>query len=560
MARVVAIGLDSVDIGLVERLIGEGQLPNLAALRARAARATLSIPTEYRSEAPWTEFGAGRSSESNRYWSTVIFDPETYGCPTIGAAAFVPFYALGAEKTVIALDIPHVRPHADVHGLQVIGWSVHDPEFPRCSVPSGLLRDIETTAGQQRATAVEFSGSWNQPRYIARYAQAVIDGARRRGAAVRLLLERCPEWDFLLVGISDAHQTGHQMWHGVDDRSPLRTASTAPIARESLLAIHRAIDASIGDILAAAGGAIVVVFSVKGMESASAEVVAWLLIPELLHRLRFGQPFVPSPARAGSIPGPLVPRPETRPGGPARQALAGSQPLRFRFVRRTIARATQSVARRGRLARRDREVAERMARLPLHEPVDALRLSSPIGSDAAWEPVGWYQPHWPRMRAFVIPSFSDVHLRINLAGRERDGLVAGGDYEAACDEVERELGACRDARTGQPVFVKISRMRSADPFAADGPAADIIAQCGGSVDVIDHPTVGRLGPFPYFRTGSHSVRGFAWVAGEGVRPGEVGDFPALDLPPTLLELLEARPPHALDGEVIRGLVPKLVAV
>ena len=80
------------------------------------------------------------------------------------------------------------------------------------------------------------------------------------------------------------------------------------------------------------------------------------------------------------------------------------------------------------------------------------------------------------------------------------------------------------------------------------------------MDVIDHPTVGRLGPFPYFRTGSHSVRGFAWVAGEGVRPGEVGDFPALDLPPTLLELLEARPPHALDGEVIRGLVPELVAV
>ena len=183
MPRVVAIGLDSVDIGLVERLIGEGQLPNLAALRARAARATLRIPTEYRSEAPWTEFGAGRSSESKRYWSTVIFDPETYGCPTIGAAAFVPFYALGAEKTVIALDIPHVRPHADVRGLQVIGWSVHDPEFPRCSVPSGLLRDIETTAGQQRATAVEYSGSWNQPLYIARYAEAVVDGARRRGAA-----------------------------------------------------------------------------------------------------------------------------------------------------------------------------------------------------------------------------------------------------------------------------------------------------------------------------------------------------------------------------------------
>ncbi len=557
MSRVVAIGLDSVDHGLVDRLVGEGQLPNLAALRARAARARLRIPTEYRSEAPWTDFGSGRASGSNRYWSTLIFEPETYRCPTVGAATVPPFYALGPERKVIALDVPHVRPHQGVEGLQVVGWGAHDPQFPRCSIPSGLLREIEMSAGQQRAGAVEYSGSWNQPDYLERLTRVVIDGARRRGAVVRLLVERCPDWDLLLVGISDGHQPGHQMWHGVDDRSPLSDASTAPVARECLVAIHRAIDASIGDILEAAGEATVVVFSLKGMEPADAEVVAPLLIPELLHRLHFGLPLVPTPAGFGAIPPPLVPHTDRGPAWPVWQALSAARLLRLSFLGRSVARADRFLRDRLRALRRSRAAPAHGAAEPLHEPVDALSLEPVIGSVDWWHPACWYQEHWPKMRAFVIPSYSDVHLRINLAGREREGLVPAGDYEAACDEVERELRACQDARTGQPVFGKITRMRSAEPLVARGPGADIVAQCAGPTDVLDHPTIGRLGPFPYQRTGTHSSEGFAWVAGEGIRPGDAGEFPALDLPPTLLELLAARSPHRLDGEAIRGLLPGL---
>jgi predicted AlkP superfamily phosphohydrolase/phosphomutase len=488
----------------------------------------------------------------------MIFEPDTYRCPTVGAAAIAPFYALGTEHKVIALDVPHVRPHQGVEGLQVIGWGAHDPQFPPCSVPSGLLREIEVIAGQHRAGEVEYSGSWNQPRYLECLARVVIDGARRRGAVVRLLVERCPEWALLLVGISDGHQPGHQMWHGVDDRSPLSDASTAPIARECLVAIHRAIDASIGDILEAAGDATVVVFSLKGMEPADAEVAAPLLIPELLHRLHFGRPFVPSPVGVMGIPPPLVPRTDSRPEWPAWQALDTARLLRFSLFGRSVARAKRFLRRRLRGQQRSRDVSARMAAEQLHEPVDALSLEPVISSVDWWHPACCYREHWPKMRAFVIPSYSDVHLRINLAGREREGLVPAGDYEVACDEVERELRACQDARTGRPVFGKITRMRSAEPLAARGPGADIVAQCAGPTDVLDHPTIGRLGPFPYLRTGTHSSEGFAWVAGDGIRPGDAGEFPALDLPPTLLELLAARPPHRLDGEAIRGLLPGLV--
>ena len=67
-------------------------------------------------------------------------------------------------------------------------------------------------------------------------------------------------------------------------------------------------------------------------------------------------------------------------------------------------------------------------------------------------------------------------------------------------------------------------------------------------DVVDHPKYGRIGPIPYRRSGSHRARGFWAVKGPGIVAGTV--FPeadAINLPPTLLELMGAPIPAYLDG-------------
>ena len=104
-----------------------------------------------------------RSAAATRYWSTVVFDPSSYRIQTVGAANVPPFYALGPQKRVIALDVPHVRPAAQVDGAQVIGSGGHGPQYPRCSLPPGLLETIEERAGQHRAAGVEYTGAWNRP-------------------------------------------------------------------------------------------------------------------------------------------------------------------------------------------------------------------------------------------------------------------------------------------------------------------------------------------------------------------------------------------------------------
>jgi len=74
-------------------------------------------------------------------------------------------------------------------------------------------------------------------------------------------------------------------------------------------------------------------------------------------------------------------------------------------------------------------------------------------------------------------------------------------------------------------------------MAADGPGADLVAECAAPTDVLTHPDAGTIGPFPYPRVGSHTTHGFAWFSGPEIEPRALGTRPAVDLPPTLLQLL-----------------------
>ena len=82
-------------------------------------------------------------------------------------------------------------------------------------------------------------------------------------------------------------------------------------------------------------------------------------------------------------------------------------------------------------------------------------LFGPIGH----QPPIWYQPAWPRMRAFALPTYSDGFVRVNVLGREAHGLVAASDYEAVCDELTRALHDLVDARSGAPIVKEVVRTR-----------------------------------------------------------------------------------------------------
>lgn len=553
MPRVAAIALDAAEWPTIERLISEGELPALERIRKQSAECRLQNVVPYRSELPWTQFLTGKDAPTNRYWTIVNFDPSTYDVFGVGAYDHAPFYALGSAAKVIALDVPHSVLSEGVNGLQITAWGAHSPQYPRASRPAGLLREMDTSVGKHPGFENDNDFGWYQPEYLDNLSEALCTGASRRIDIVQRLQERLPDWDLLLTVMSESHSVGHHCWHGIDADHPLHLANTAGLARQRLLEVYKALDDAVGRFAEGLpSDATLVVFALHGMQANDNDLPSVILLPELLHRLAFGKPLLKDPDqeawRGEGFPF-LVPAPRQQ----------WSDYMRVRFNDRLRDRVRNQLQLNA--PRLLEFIQARRGRSPA-PPLGSLALPIPDESDLSpeeiqasresfdYQPTTWYQRHWPRMRAFVLPTFSDAHVRINLRGRERDGIVAPEDYKQACDEVVSTLHQCTNPRTGRSVVADVVWMAKEDPFAPDGPDSDLVILWTEGIDALHHPEVGTIGPFPLMRTGEHSSNGFALFSGPGIDPQDLGERSAFDLTPTFLSLLGQEPSEDLVGSTI----------
>jgi hypothetical protein len=173
----------------------------------------------------------------------------------------------------------------------------------------------------------------------------------------------------------------------------------------------------------------------------------------------------------------------------------------------------------------------------------------PVGyRDLDWQPACWYADRWPAMRAFALPSFYDGRVRVNLRGREAAGTVAPADYERVLDEIEALARECVDPITGASVVESVERPAGGDPFALDRSLSDLVIVWAGCPLAFHHPHHGAMGPVPYRRTGGHTgPYGFASITGPDLAPGAHGIGAALDVAPTVYELVAGRPAEHLSG-------------
>lgn len=555
MKRVLAIGLDAADEVDLERRLAAGSMPNLAALRERGTWCSLAVDTLCRSEHPWTAFVTGLEPEHSGRWTPIGFDPATYHYASADALDREPFWALGDRAKVVALDIPAATLARDLQGVHVVDWLTHDPMYPRCSSPAPLMATLDDLVGENPAAALEYAGAWHEAEYLRAYGAALVTSVEQRTEVIQYLLATTAGWNLGVVVFAELHQLSHDAWHGMAPGSVFRDAPSAAVGREALDAVYRATDVAIGRIVEGLEPEdVVVVFSPKGHEPLC-DLLSNTLAPELLHRLAFGAPLLHQPSvrrwqRRGQPPVVL-------PTGMShvahmRGAFGDRRWRRARAaIRRTAFAAATAVAPgpMGRLTMRVR--AARNVRPPggVPDPTTLAPLDGDLRYDR-WFVATWYRPWWPEMRAFVVPSFADLHLRVNLAGREAEGIVALDDYQQACAEVAATFQACRNPRTGHPLVAEVLFPRAGDPFAEIGVPADVVIRWAEDADTLEHPDIGVVGPYPAWRAGGHAARGFALVAGGDVAPGRVDGNRIVDLTATILDLAGVEPREPIDGRPI----------
>ena len=527
---VIAIGLDAAEPRLVERWMDEGKLPALADMRRRGAYVPLANYPHCRAETACTTFLTGCPPWQTGRWGAFKFHQD-YSVDDLQAYEFdeyPPFYALGASHRVAVVDLPQTRLSDRVNGVQVIGWGAHSARTPSTSAPEGLLADLTTRHGPHPTYDKDYAALWDH-RTLAALKTGFETGSARRASICREILQQ-ERWDLFLTFFGETHSAGHFFWHYSDAGHPLHPLAGG--AGNPLLEVYQAVDGAIGEIVAAApANATFVLFSDHGMEGNSTDLPSLVFLPELLYRWSF-------PGRLGlearrsdvAPPPPATPRADRTWTDEIWARKHDPNPI-TRAMRRRLPVTWFHYAVERRLG---------LNGVPL----------CPEDCYLGHEPPMWYRPAWPQMKAFALPSFSEGYVRINLRGREQNGVVEAADYNRMCDEVEALIRQVRDARTGRPLVADVLRPRgthdAADPKLPD---ADLIVLWASvPADVVDTP-FGRIGPMPFQRTGSHVERGFLIASGPripaGVPPSEGH---AIDLAPTILSLIDAPVPAYMEGK------------
>jgi predicted AlkP superfamily phosphohydrolase/phosphomutase len=543
MSRVLAIGLDAADWRIIERLLRQGALPNFARIRARSAECVLQNEAASRTTLVWEAFLTGRENPNDPRSGGVAFDGATYRASKVAAGETALFYEPCPGLRTIAFDVPHLAVSGSSEDVRVCSWGTHAISSPPATRPPGLLREIDAAFGRHPAFRREHRYAWHNPLFTKWLAGALAVGSRRRVDVARWLQARYPDWDLFLTVMSEVHSAGENFGYVLDPQHPLADCLYAPSHRTRLDDVYLDLDAALGKFVDdLPRDAVLVVFSLHGTAANDSEVAATLLFPELLYRLAFGRPLLRDPDRRddGALPAPIVPPSDGTWDDYMRARFGGNVGARFQRALRSLAPGPLAKV----ISAGHRTVTDDLGHLLTTLAGDSR------DANLDWQVPCWYRPHWPRMKAFALPTFADARLRLNVRRRERDGIVDPNHYDATCSEVELWLRACRNPRTGRPVVAAVTRPRANDPMARNGPDADLVVRCAEAIDCLEHPGIGIIGPFPFRRTGAHTGQGFALFSGPGIAPRHLGEHRGIDLPATILMLLGREHPSHLDGRSI----------
>jgi predicted AlkP superfamily phosphohydrolase/phosphomutase len=166
---------------------------------------------------------------------------------------------------------------------------------------------------------------------------------------------------------------------------------------------------------------------------------------------------------------------------------------------------------------------------------------------------------WGRTTAFSLPSLYTGFVRVNLRGREPEGIVEPADYERVLADLESDLRRLLDADTEEPVIDRT--VRAVDAFGGGPPLRlpDLFVEWMPGEKLLErvrHPRGELAQRRPSFCPGSEeTLEGFVAAAGPRVAGrGGFGAITPIDFAPTMLALLGRNPPGDMPGRPHAGIL------
>lgn len=497
--QLIVLGVDAGDHRFIEEWVAEGRLPAIGSVMKGGFSGRTAGPELVTEHGVWISIFSGLSRGQHGYYYFRQLVPGTYGLRSITGLDLdaPPFWArlAGTGVKPLIIDAADTKLYPGITGVQVANWATHnnwDPDhFVTASEPPGVIEDVRRRFGDKLVVRENHSSVFEEDLEI--YKKLLIH-VEKKGAMSRYLLDR-EEYGLAVILFAESHAANHQFWK-YHRRNREKGAPDNELT-DAILNVYKAIDREIGRIIETRNDANICILSSVGMEDDFPNAP----ISEALCRML---------------------------GWQAEPEAGGGSLRPIDIARKLIPEKVRVALTRG-LSRERRE--------------QLLSDGFTSGTD------------WKKTRAFSIPVSYTGFIRVNLKGREPDGIVSpGAEYTALLDEIEASLMKLGDGETGEPAVVSVSRVR--ELFGEDSHPAlpDLFVEFkpGKFMDTVtfDGKEITMKRP-EFFRRSDHSCYGFFALSGPSVkRRGAAGDINVLDIAPTFLSLIGEPVPDEMQGRPI----------
>ena len=490
------ISLDSVARPLLDRMIAQGRLPNCAELMRRGKTYEMETTPIHASVYRSLYTGFSLSTHGLHYpFQWCASQQRVRPADPLNPADSIFGRLDRAGRRILVIDPPECGRFQPTSGIAVSGWQFTARlVLPQWYSSKRIWRALKDQLGAPKSCHEVF-GQPSLPRL--RVMHEILQSAPQRLSDATVACLKEGEFDFLLVTFAAAHIAGHQFW-----RESLDSESCSVEGEPEVLAgIYQKVDEALGRILAALPpDTDVIVFSPTGMgpETSRAD-----FLPAMLTKV-LG---VDAMSRTAASPGTALWR--LRAGLPTnlRALVANAIP---EWLALTVA-----------------------ARL---ENVDT---------------------DWKTTRAFATPSDGPGFVRLNLKGRERNGIVNPNEAERLLDEIAEGLATFVEP-FGEKVITSV--VRSSDlvrpgPMSASLPDLVVLwsQQPSAGLRRVISPRFGEVvrDGVGSGRSGNHGEGAWACIVpgGSGKPAPDLGPVRAVDLTSTACALMGA-PHDDLLGRVL----------
>jgi len=502
--KTLVIGLDGACQSVLNPLIDKGAVPHIASLQDRAAVAPLESQLPPWTPSAWPSLYTGVNPAKHGVYDFLQFegyDWDVVNRSHVREHAVWELLSLEGYSSVV-VNVPVTHPPREFDGVLVPGYTA--PEAPECH-PAGVWDELNRELGEYTLyTDPVGSGSSEADRK---------HGYRRlsemRGSAFRYLAEKHdPAFGFVQFQQCDT------VFHEFPDET------------ETVRRVYEAIDAEIGEILDTCDPDVTLLVSDHGIG------------PMRGHEFRVNnylrdEGLVTATGEGGGMPSwKSVSRKRLQNGqesGPVDQSPAE--------------RALELAARVGITSQRLGAV---VTRLGIEDvvlsvvPADIIR-------------AGTEQVDFPASTAYMR-SRTEMGVRLNVDGREPDGVVPAAEYEQVRDEVIDTLSEATTPE-GEPVFERVAPREAVfdGPYLEDAP--DIVTV----PNRFDHFLVANLkaGQFgeptePW----EHKREGIVMISGADDDPNTALQDPHLfDITPTILATFGLPVGTRMDGSPLSAVEP-----